>query len=727
MNVIKKYFQLNLEAIMSRELDLKERKQKEFSLEKEIMSSYKLWLSNLKECIRKSCYRRVLGMINKMPIEFCDCYNYLEIEILRIRCIIKIITRKTEKYAQELRENRIKERKSIEFWINQLCFSISHIILELRPDLKENNLKQFSTEETMNRLEYTIYYLLRALYHLIMFSGKMNEVPQMCSYFAMCARLDGFIAYCRKPKTLQSYIILSLLKSRLFIQNSDYPNALVEIENTITICFRQCFLLVDFDEGLNCHIFDNTNSCNNIKKCDNSIIYTCFIHMIVAFYQRGLCYEFQGNMSKSIEAYKQSSWICNKFIKASCPLLAELFSKLLKRALCYHEVIKDILDYDSRLKERIRKEKQDKRLIEQNESEAQKRQRELLQKIANGDQTSHLKRLDHTAEIISNLEIKELEFYDKKEYPKRKYITSTLSLIDYLLNDSFRPILKQMNTLELHCLDSETQRKIEKKILQSSNSNCLNKSNSCSLLCINNNIISNNNQSNSHSNNHSNTNTNSQTKRKTKVYMKRYPIQNKIKEMKIKATNRSTIMSPSLKYSPDKVERLKVDNTFDKDFRQKRNFLERYNSKEIKFHKNLLLSKKNEVNEKPNAVIAQYVRNNVENFIKLRLLSNKEVDAKRILRNFDSQKDLQFFEKQMQLENQVLKSLSTKSYSEYQKNLLSSKTLNTSKSQFTSLGLSHCEYSMKSNANLDIIKKLNSETDRIDWIKSYRSKKKFPY
>ena len=82
--------------------------------------------------------------------------------------------------------------------------------------------------------------------------------------------------------------------------------------------------------------------------------------MIIAFYLRGVCYEYLSDLPKSIEAYKQIKWFSLKFVNESEPELALFCERLTQRAMLYYTLLKELY-YNKVKNERNKKRKENQR------------------------------------------------------------------------------------------------------------------------------------------------------------------------------------------------------------------------------------------------------------------------------------------------------------------------------------------------------------------------------
>ena len=546
-----------------------------------LKKEYSVWILSLKERMHKCQFRKVISDIelNYQKYETLSS-DIWECRVLKGQCILKIIHRKLHKYPLEIKKDQSKQRYNILFWFNQVFLILEQLVLTFRPELnKDINMEE---ESTLDKIELVVQLHLDTLYHLALFSLSINEVIQTCSYFAMANNLQIFLDYSRHPRTMHIYQKICLLRASILIGNYDFENSLKYQKQCMDICFRELFCMIDFDEGL-----ENVSKMNKVQK---KILSTNFTHLVLAFYLRGVCFEYFGKLNKAIEAYKQSRYFSVKFLNEAEPEFTLFCQRLEKRTFVYFDIIENLKKRVEKIKQRKMREELKKLQKETNSfiGYASKQNNELLKKIANGEKTRGFANLEKTLDKFNfNEDIQEFELKKDKEYPKTKFIMSTVRMIDTLLSKDFIDVVKDMKKIEINNFDNDTLTRIRKRKKEIDNGRVriVLKNRSRSSECSSSNLD------------------------------KSASFSNNIKPLVNSKKGKSLSIVPSLRYQPKVVEKLPFDEeSFSKSYIKKKSYLEKYSKREISFLKKLLESKKNEGNrEKIDSPDPKKIKQDAEN------------------------------------------------------------------------------------------------------------------
>ena len=546
-----------------------------------LKKEYSVWILSLKERMHKCQFRKVISDIelNYQKYETLSS-DIWECRVLKGQCILKIIHRKLHKYPLEIKKDQSKQRYNILFWFNQVFLILEQLVLTFRPELnKDINMEE---ESTLDKIELVVQLHLDTLYHLALFSLSINEVIQTCSYFAMANNLQIFLDYSRHPRTMHIYQKICLLRASILIGNYDFENSLKYQKQCMDICFRELFCMIDFDEGL-----ENVSKMNKVQK---KILSTNFTHLVLAFYLRGVCFEYFGKLNKAIEAYKQSRYFSVKFLNEAEPEFTLFCQRLEKRTFVYFDIIENLKKRVEKIKQRKMREELKKLQKETNSfiGYASKQNNELLKKIANGEKTRGFANLEKTLDKFNfNEDIQEFELKKDKEYPKTKFIMSTVRMIDTLLSKDFIDVVKDMKKIEINNFDNDTLTRIRKRKKEIDNGQIriVLKNRSRSSECSSSNLD------------------------------KSASFSHNIKPLVNSKKGKSLSIVPSLRYQPKVVEKLPFDEeSFSKSYIKRKSYLEKYSKREISFLKKLLESKKNEGNrEKIDSPDPKKIKQDAEN------------------------------------------------------------------------------------------------------------------
>ena len=255
------------------------------------------------------------------------------------------------------------------------------------------------------------------------------------------------------------------------------------------------------------------------------------------FYMRGAIFENVGNIDSALDAYKELEWFSIKFLTKKYPFFVKYMASLLNCAWNnYHIIYKIKFE-----KMKIKKENKIIKKIEQRKKrekiEAENRYNEEIIKFKS-NRLLNDKKLNNFLESLGNKIYKEDEqrnFYIFNKFSKTGYILSTYKMIDDLLSDDFRPILKHMKKLEVTKQGEEVKDLVDKALIK--------KQQNSFFKDHNNNI--NNNKSYQTSNKYLNIINNSNANGKSSS-IKKKESDNNINNSKIIVKNKYKIIKPNL-------------------------------------------------------------------------------------------------------------------------------------------------------------------------------------
>ena len=625
--------------------------------------------------LHKKQFRKALYQIESSFPQYQTLTTHLHVlYIIKAQCILKIISKKLRDHPHELLIEKSRQNFSIQFWFNQLYLLLEQLVLLLRPSLNANiNLND---ESTFEYVEQIVQLHFDMIYQLAKYAFHIKQFPQLFCYFGMIDNIKYFYNYCKHPRTLSIISRLYLLRANMLIGNNDYDNSLKYQRISMNICFRGLFLLVDFDDGLT----DDTSNHIHNHHHNRSPLFTKFmndnfIDLVVSFYLRGVCYEHLGNLSKAIESYKQCKWFSWKFLQKDEKELTVFFMLLRERAFVYYDIVMAIKKVnEQRKKERKQKEEMKRLQLMQESSYHNVNNDELFNKIKysdNNNNSIHNKKRDFNKleKILSNIKfntIDEIDGYNKKNKPKTTFIMSTIKIINTLLKREFRDIVNNMNKIEINKLEGNHYDQIRKKIIELNYDN-------------HNHIINNNNNNNTSMHN---------IKHISNINRSCSNPRNKI-------LNKSFV-TPSLKYLPNKVVKLKYDDDiFCKSYLNKKKYLEKYNKKESDFLKQILKLKRTESEHKQTFPNPTQIKKDAEQDFAVKLFLAQ------------SQETTNALNKLLTLNQTTINQYIPTKQHQYDKVKKLSKSLSTS----SYIDLSNS--SIVSKMNNDMIRKLSKEYDEL--------------
>ncbi len=661
--------------------------------------NFDLWLKSILIAIRQCKYREAIRIIESKKNLFYHYNNSWKYEIYEIYCMLKIIKKKLIKYPKEILNNNPHQSRSILFWFNQIFYILEILTLNLRPDINKD--KDLNDEININRIEYIVQIHLKTLYYLCLYSKLIGEIPQLCTYFAMTERFMSYILYTRQPKTLHIFQKILLLRANLLIKNLDFENSLKYQKLSMDICFREFFLLVDFDAGLNI----DSLSCSKKNK---NYIYKNIINMILTFYLRGVLFEIYGNLTKSIEAYKQSRWLSDKFLKTNQPEFNLFINNIEKRAFIYFYIINDINEEIKSIKnDKIEKENQKRTKIELAGIE-EKKNEEILKKISSGQSIVNFGNLENILENIGNHQLKDLE--NEKHLlgksKKSKFILSTMTMINNLLSEDFNDILYNMKKIEINKMDKRIKSSIHRRLEDIEN----NKTHIIKNKYFIPNLTSRN----------STLSPNIKSKFIVKIKSPSNTPLNKKKKDLLKSFENKKDKS-LINYKINKFKNLNW--SLSKNCIEKKKYLENLSRKEIDFHKKNLYAKRFEIDPDVGTFDKKLINNNAEYNFNLKLIlaqyqMRQKAKLKSIIKddllNHKNLK-LHFSNSKINFES-LTPTVRVKSKSKFTLTSQSFLNLNKNKNKIK------VDKQTINSSNIDIIKQLNKETEAINKSIAVKSK-----
>ena len=201
---------------------------------------------------------------------------------------------------------------------------------------------------------------------------------------------------------------------------------------------------------------------------NKSIIEDVLNNITLNFYFRGAIFEHVGNIDSALDSYKEVEWLSVKFLTSKFPFFVKYITSLLNCAWNNYNIIYR-LKYE---KEKIRQRNEIIKSIEfikkREKIKAQERiNKELLSykstKLNNNRKLNNfLKNLGD--KIYKEEEQRNFNIYSK--FSKTKFILSTYQMIDELMSDELRPILKRMKKVDVTKPNDEIQDQIDKALMK---------------------------------------------------------------------------------------------------------------------------------------------------------------------------------------------------------------------------------------------------------------------
>lgn len=593
------------------------------------------WMYSIKLQISKRLYKSAYCDIGRNSSYYTSFEEIVETNIMKAITIMKIIKRKMNKYDIDDSESNRNNILSIEQWFTKTETVLESIIYQF---YSNNNINY---KEHLFQIENIIHCYIDYLYLSALFYRNINQIDKTCAYLGISMNvIHKSICLITNSNTLNIMQKTYLLGVIVFMNNNDYAKALEYQEKVIDYCFRELIIKIDYFQGIQDCI---------IEKKKNKNYSLIFQNISVAFCLRGICKENIGNITKSIEAYKQSKWFANKFLNNSNPYYLNLINKLVERSIIYHDVLSRLIQF---------KKIHSKLFCYDMEDQLNSEYAIAKSKIAKG-QYINLNKLKKTEELIFNLNGGEVNVPSgsndrryKYERSNSDYMLSNIRLLNAYRSNEFKDTLYEMKKVSIGYFDIETkeylQRIIDKISFHNENkyefktpsmsnlSNCNRKQQQYSSQPNIHNIIKKKEESSLSDNSTKKTNKTNRKKRTHSQYLK-----------------------------IDKYH--SAQKFFTKAFAQKQRYIEKFDNKELTFHKNLLALKTNE--KYPSVTKDDMTIEMKASYAFNRLKDNISRNNNMSLKQNLTHKEKQEKQNQMALESTVLKSFNLNKYNELNKAL----------------------------------------------------------
>ena len=574
-----------------------------------IEHQFHFFYSNLLEHYEKKHYRKLLSTIEKN-----DAYTlsnqYWKITHLKIKSIQHIIQRKLTKYSND------KQIPSFNTWLKRYDNEITswiHQLTLLTPELDIN---------FHNKLELLITFTLNQCYNYAVFCLKQTTIIDCLSFLSLGERLIKHISdYSISPDTMYHSSQIMLFLSSLYISDNSYDTAKNYIIAVLKLSYKELELRIKSDMRYLVTL-DETYSHE-----EKESIYNVFFNFAVAFFHLGVCYEHEHELDKSYHAYQQAKWFGKNIKLNKVSTFVDMLYDIEERSCLRSELVEFFHNEEANVKEAP--VKQQHKVIYSYDKEAKMKKYEKIQQYVEGLKLVEVD--DDEKDLLNKV--------NQKPFSNRvSTLTKTIHVLNYLMSEQFKKVVDKMPNIEINKLNKETKRLIQKRIIHLKNTERMrlikkyNNNKDKNVMSIqsgsNKYFLSSNNSLNDviHSNNSNKTNTqqvmntitapsslytltsrNSPTKsgNRSSYQTKFNNNNNNIRKYTYK--NNSHLLSRSTKNittpfqhyyhfkvhsPPQKI--IYSPYVFNKGFRNKISFLDKQFVKELKFQKNLLLSKVNE-------------------------------------------------------------------------------------------------------------------------------------
>ena len=407
---------------------------------------FNLWINTLNANLSKRLYKNVFQDISSNLKKYYSLHIHYKAIVLKTRTMLKIIGSKGKKYHLTNSLNDTKSKFQLSR-INQYTYMIINDIDYLIELIEKNN--------DIDIIEDVIYLFASLLYTKAVIYKKMNKVITSLSLLSIIVYnlSKNMLNIITNVDTLIIINKAMLLIANYLIQNKDYDNGITLISQSITFSLRALNFIIEYNEPLQDEKYDKKTQ----RRIDKLIC-----NIIIAYYDRGVVYENQCDILNAVNNYKQCRYLSNTLLtNDKYSSLRKTTRKLFNRALSYYDTINYLID-KSELYELTKKRNHSMRKIGNKYNNDSLR----LKKIAEGN-IYHNNRYEKTLKTISSLTIPEIDMvnrYKKKKESVNDYILSNVRLLDALMSEDFKGMIKSMDKIKVCDYDESTKEKIQKLV-----------------------------------------------------------------------------------------------------------------------------------------------------------------------------------------------------------------------------------------------------------------------
>ena len=459
----------------------------------------------------------------------------------------------------------------------------------------------------LNIIEDIVFCYLLVLEVKSKYEEKINNIVDSFSYLCIAEVLiESFSSYMVNASTFLISIKIHLKVVKYLLENLSLNEAETYIRQAISLCKKVLLFRSTYFYYLQYDINEETKAKKDVEKA--------YLYLSIAYSYFGIIKEHNGLIKVSIDAYRQSQFICEKFISNKHELFYYLIKKITKRSLMYLDSFNFFINEEKLLdkeKEQFKEEEEKKRKFFEmlTTKKSNLKNYEEIEKKVNTIAIPQIEGIDKNIKHVGKKtkkrilnEITELnsKSEDETSLTNRNgvhvfysdYLLSNMKLIDAYLSEEFKPLINSMKQINMADLDYETKQtvqrminkrnfKIEMNYYKKKKANPMNKITTISnqTMKVGRNIRRSSSMDDYRTSTADNTKNNIK-KSKTMINLKKSTLSNLSSRKTKKVIPKYTFAKKMFEYS--------------KSFINKENYLNKLNTKEIKFHKQLLNLKKNE-------------------------------------------------------------------------------------------------------------------------------------
>ena len=581
--------------------------------------------SSLLSMYNKRKYRKLLTQLTKNEhlYDKMNLANNLALTHLKFKCMFMIVSKKVFKYQKR------SVIKNLDNWLS---------FIEKQLDAFANEIKFLPKTKQINQYEIYSLYQLNYIYYSAYYYKHTSRINDCISMLCLAEKLINALSVLFiNGEVLHIVIKLYLFISSMLISDKCFISAKTYLIKAMLLCHKEICINMEMEHQITVNGRYDYIGSNSFKVENNEEM---FLHMGLIFYQLGVCCESYGDIYSASQCYCNAMHVFNSFVIDTHPHLCEIMC-------CIYERCQRHISFCNVF---IRNELQNGDFFDT-------KQKPKKQQLYFDDE-QRIQKYDSVKKIIASLDLHDVDedehdIFDKVgEKPKPykiKQMTKHVHLYDYLMTNEFKPVIKQMRSLEINKLNHETKRKIQKKIIK---------------IKADQRVYTQQETSNSnHNNNNRYLHTSTSKSKKRNARTKTHSHSNTI------SSTISTFSRRSMK--PEKIKYDKY--IFDKDFRRRITFIDGLSNREYNFQKQILKCKKQEtLPTEPYAYDEDKTQRHAELFYKyelaeiMKLIQEKEKTVKVNNDKHDLQMQKVLERLKAEFQNKLCKSLNIKVKDKYE-------------------------------------------------------------
>ena len=414
------------------------------------------------ELFRKKQYKKIIELFNSKDEEYkkekeenkekkFTYHSEWIFSFLNIISLERIIQKKVNKNNKALKVINFKK------YINKENIILNNWLLFISELIKE---KKRSKEDIQCFLEFMVEFILTKCANFGKYCIYKENASEALYFLSIGIYLVNHVShFIKSPKTFFLSAQLSIYLTSLLIANNKYDTA----KNMINFAIKLLYI------ALETILFTNSKELSftifNIlsqEKQNIELIIKIIFHISISLYHLGVCYENQGNSYFSFYAYKQSKFLLSiiKDLDEEIYSFYEFILDIETRQLMRNRLI--LFSIKNVKREKLTEEIKPKIKVYNTFNINKKRREEKLARLE--DYISNMKLID-----VDNDEPHLFDKINKRFKTNVNIATKQIHLLDYLLSDDFKKVIKNMKKIRINKLNYETINVIQRQIINIKN------------------------------------------------------------------------------------------------------------------------------------------------------------------------------------------------------------------------------------------------------------------